>query len=166
MLASVLKMVIVQASLSIYPSVPQHHMHSFDHSLIFMNVPDKYLLIQPNPKIVHSPSFSDICWDKKNHELSSVGVMRPLFVCPSHWLSLRLHLYNLWAHPQGTQIPPGAQCPPLPVVKKAHKSQEMEICQNSTEWRKSLNSKANSSIFREFWDCKIGIGYFIPLIRI
>ena len=54
----------------------------------------------------------------------------------------------------------------LPVVKKAHKSQEMEICQNSTEWRKSLNSKANSSIFREFWDCKIGIGYFIPLIRI
>lgn len=61
MLASVLKMVIVQASLSIYPSVPQHHMHSFDHSLIFMNVPDKYLLIQPNPKIVHSPSFSDIC---------------------------------------------------------------------------------------------------------
>ena len=111
MLASVLKMVIVQASLSIYPSVPQHHMHSFDHSLIFMNVPDKYLLIQPNPKIVHSPSFSDICWDKKNHELSSVGVMRPLFVCPSHWLSLRLHLYNLWTHPQGTQIPPGTQCP-------------------------------------------------------
>ena len=37
----------------------------------------------------------------------------------------------------------------------------MEIAQNFTRWCKTLNSKANSSIFGEFWECKSGIGYFI-----
>ena len=47
------------------------------------------------------------------------------------------------------------------TVKTAKKRQKMEIAQNFTRWCKTLNSKANSSIFGEFWECKSGIGYFI-----
>ena len=37
----------------------------------------------------------------------------------------------------------------------------MEIGQNVTK-SKTLNSKANSNIFGEFWECTSDIGYFIP----
>ena len=38
----------------------------------------------------------------------------------------------------------------------------MEIGQNFTKWCKTLNSKANSNIFGEYWECTSVIGYFIP----
>ena len=38
----------------------------------------------------------------------------------------------------------------------------MEIVQKFIKWCQTLNSKANSNIFGEFWECTSGIGYLIP----